>query len=387
MKKFSTLTATLAALVCVGSAQAAATNPTSSSFDVEDTVAPAQQLVSEAGAVNGRGTTQDAAIRAAQAWAFSMEQSADPSTPKASHAPKPDPHKIVHVPGSTRTYTLAYIDSNFNAPDWFPQDHPAPPQVVLHGRKPTWACGACHFPNGGGDTTTATLAGLPKAYILEQIAAFRAGERGKGLPLVATDMAEEARNLNDADLQLAADYFSSLKLHPARRVVETASVPQTHWDNFVLAPDQSGAHEPIGERIIEMSDDQALYHLGDERTGFVAYVPPGSIAQGEVIASRGDGSAPACESCHGADLEGIGNIPPLAGRSPTYIVRELILFRTGKRSNPGAAPMRLEASHLTVPEMIDVAAYAGSRKPPSERQLCGSLIETAADSLWPTATS
>lgn len=316
-----------------------------------------------AGTVNGTGTTQNSAIRAAEAWAFSMEQSPDPSAPKPVHAPKPDPHKTVHVPGSTRSYTRAYIDSPFNAPDWFPQDHPAPPHVVLHGRKPAWACGACHLPNGEGDTTSATLAGLPKAYILEQIAAFRAGERGKGLPVAATAMAEEARNLDDADLQAAADYFSSLKLHPIRRVVETASVPKTHWDDFVLAPDKNGAHEPIGERIIEMSNDQALYLLGDERTGFVAYVPPGSIARGAVIATKGIGTAPACESCHGAGLQGVGNIPPLAGRSPTYIAHELILFRLGKRTNPGAAPMRLETSHLTVPEMIDVAAYAASRKP------------------------
>ena len=316
-----------------------------------------------AGTDNVAGTAQSAAIHAAEAWAFSMEQSPDPSNPTPLHAPKPDPHKTVHVPGSTRIYTLAYIDSIFNAPDWFPQDHPAPPRVVLRGHKPTWACGACHYPNGKGDTTSATLAGLPKAYILEQIAAFRAGERGTGQPLAATGMAEEARNLNAADLQLAADYFSSLKLHPARRVVETASVLQTHWDGFALVPNRSGAHEPIGERIIEMSDDQALYHLGDERTGFVAYVPPGSIARGAGIAALGGASAPACESCHGADLQGIGNIPPLAGRSPSYIVRELILFQSGGRTNPGAAPMRLEASHLTVPEMIDVAAYAGSRKP------------------------
>jgi cytochrome c553 len=50
-------------------------------------------------------------------------------------------------------------------------------------------------------------------------------------------------------------------------------------------------------------------------------------------------------------------------RSPTYIVRELIRFRLGQRTNPGAAPMRFEVSHLTLPDMIDVAAYAASRKP------------------------
>ena len=84
---------------------------------------------------------------------------------------------------------------------------------------------------------------------------------------------------------------------------------------------------------------------------------------GAVIASKGTVKALPCESCHGPTLRGVGGIPPLAGRSPTYIVRELIRFRLGQRTNPGAAPMQLEASRLTLKDMIDVAAYAASREP------------------------
>lgn len=299
-----------------------------------------------------------AEIRAAQAWAFPKERTPDPSVPHTASAAT-DPHKVMHVPGSARSYTFGELSTNFNAPDWFPQDHPRAPGIVLHGPKPLWACGACHYPNGQGDTTSATLAGLPKAYILEQIAAFRDGERKPPDP----EMSQEARNLDDADLQQAADYFSGLKLRPIRRVVETTSVPKTHWDGFVLAPDKNGAREPIGERIIEVSEDQKLYMLGDERTGYVAYVPPGSITRGAEIAAKGLGAAQACESCHGAGLQGVGMYPPLAGRSPTYIVRQLILFKTGQRNNAEAVPMRLVASQLSVGDMIDVAAYAASRKP------------------------
>ncbi len=303
-----------------------------------------------------------AEIVAVEAWAFPQEQSSDPSAPV--QAQQSAPNATMRVPGSTRSYTLSELGSNFVAPDWFPRDHPPAPHVVLFGRKPAWACGACHYPNGEGDADSATLAGLPKAYIIEQIKAFRDGQRIPPDP----SMAEEARNLDDADLQQAADYFSNLKLPPIRRVVGTATVPRTHWDNFVHAPDHDGAREPIGERIIEISNDQKLYDRGDERTGFVAYVPPGSIEAGAKIAAAGTGAAPVCESCHGAslqgaDLAGIGIAPPLAGRSPTYIVKELILFRLGKRNNPGAAPMRAEVSRLTLKEMINVAAYAGSRRP------------------------
>lgn len=318
-------------------------------------------------AANHNTAPADAAIRAAETWAFPQLWSPDPSAPRTK-LPQSAANTVLRIPGSTRRYTSGELDGNFVAPDWFPQDHPPAPHVVLYGRKPAWACGACHYPNGAGDIASPTLAGLPKAYILEQIAAFRSGERGKGELDAAHEMAEEARNLDDADLQQAADYFSGLKLAQIRRVVETATVPKTHWEYFVHVPDHDGAREPIGERIIEVPNDQKLYELGDERTGFVAYVPPGSIARGALIAAQGQGSAASCESCHGAKLEGqtlpgIGIAPPLAGRSPTYLVKELILFREGKRTNAATAPMRAEASQLTVPEMIDVAAYAASQKP------------------------
>lgn len=299
----------------------------------------------------------DFEIRAAMAWTFPLNPPPDP------RAPKPDMHASRHVLGSTRTYTLADYDGMFGAPDWFPQDHPAMPRIVARGRKPAWACAYCHLPNGQGRPENAPLAGLPAAYIVEQVRAFRSGERVTGRAETAQWMPAEARNVNDADLELAAEYFSSLRFKPWTHVVETATVPKMHAAHGMLVPDADGKHEPIGDRIIETSSDIARTELRDTRFGFIAYVPPGSIARGAAIASRGTGSAAACESCHGAGLRGVGSIPPLAGRSPTYIVRQLILFKTGGRSSTGAAPMRLEASHLSLKDMIAAAAYAASLKP------------------------
>ncbi|MBN8894576.1 MAG: c-type cytochrome [Rhodanobacter sp.] len=267
--------------------------------------------------------------------------------------------------GSTRRYTQAQLDVEHFVPDWFPQDHSAAPPIVAVDRRPgwPWPCAECHMVNGAGVPATAQIMGLPKGYILEQVAAFRHGQRGASAPRTTQDMADEARSLSDDDLQLAAGYFSRLKLVPHTRVVESANVPKTHWMDFVQVPDQDGAREPLGERIVEVPESFDDYRHGSGRTRYVAYVPPGSIARGAAIAANGSGAAPACESCHGARLQGTDAVPPLAGRSPTYIVRELLLFRAGQRSNPAAAPMRLEASQLTVDDMIAVAAYAGSRTP------------------------
>lgn len=301
--------------------------------------------------------SQSAQITAAETWAFPVFP-----PPPDPHAPKPDPHKVLHVTGSAVRYTQAQFDSADDA-DWFPQDHPPAPQIVRKGRKPARPCAECHMVEGAGVPATAILDSLPKAYILEQLAAFRAGERGMGGPATTHDMVEEARALTPADRQQAVDYFSATKFVGRVHVVETATVPKTHWKYFVRTPDADGAREPIGARIIETPVNFDDYALSDGRAEYVAYVPPGSIARGASIASKGLGATPACESCHGTRLQGVGSIPPLAGRSPTYIARELILLRTGRRRNSGAVPMVQEASQLTVNDMIAVAAYAGSRKP------------------------
>jgi cytochrome c553 len=301
----------------------------------------------------------DPEFRAAMAWVFPKAHSPDPSASGLARKPRPEPNEIVRVPGSTQSYTRAQLDADDSFPDWFPHDHPPAPRIVMHGKSGfPLPCADCHMPNGQGDITSPALAGLPRAYIIEQITAFRQGARST--PLVMT---REARAISDADLDLASSYFSKLAYDPRLRVIETATVPKTHWVDFVLVPNRNGAREPIGERIIETSTDIASHIVGDYHVGNVAWVPPGSIARGAVIASKGTGKALPCESCHGPALRGTGDIPPLAGRSPAYIVRELIRFRLGQRTNPGAAPMRLEASGLTLKDMIDVAAYAASRKP------------------------
>jgi cytochrome c553 len=91
----------------------------------------------------------------------------------------------------------------------------------------------------------------------------------------------------------------------------------------MLVEAQAGATEPIGQRIIEMPEDLERTELRDSASGFVAYVPVGSIAKGEALIAGGNGKTVACAICHGQDLRGLGPIPGLAGRSPSYIVRQL----------------------------------------------------------------
>jgi len=97
---------------------------------------------------------------------------------------------------------------------------------------------------------------------------------------------------------------------------------------------------------------------------YIAYVPLGSIGRGERISQAGaDSPTNACTSCHGPTLRGIGLVPPIAGRSPTYILRQLLAFQTGARSGATGLPMRAVVKDLKIRGMIDVAAYAASLPP------------------------
>src|SRR5690348_4520545 len=96
-------------------------------------------------------------------WAFPVINGALPAEPAG---PKT-------VPGSKRNYPQSQIDDLNNPPDWFPEEHGPAPQIVKYGHGDALACGACHLMNGQGHPESADLAGLPAAYILQQLTDFK----------------------------------------------------------------------------------------------------------------------------------------------------------------------------------------------------------------------
>jgi cytochrome c553 len=59
----------------------------------------------------------------------------------------------------------------------------------------------------------------------------------------------------------------------------------------------------------------------------------------------------------------MGKVPGLAGRSPSYIVRQLYDFKYGARTGGGSELMKPVAASLTLEDIIDLAAYAASLPP------------------------
>lgn len=297
-------------------------------------------------------------------WAFTVNQPSPPSGTAAAPADGPK-----QVPGSAASFTLAEIRDAFNPPDWHPGGHPPMPAAVAHGRKPALrACGFCHLPNGQGRPGNASLAGLPSAYIIQQMADFKSGARRSSEPRMGPPkaMIADASAATDDEVREAAEYFASFPYKKWVRVVESATVPKTRiagWMHVPLTGPDAG-EEPIGQRIIEMPENRERTELRDDSSGFVAYVPPGSVARGQTIVETGAGGrTEACGVCHGADLKGLGPVPPLAGRSPSYTVRQLFDLQQGTRHGEWSALMKAAVEQLTIEDMVAIAAYTASLEP------------------------
>ncbi|HEY0963016.1 MAG TPA: c-type cytochrome [Pseudomonadales bacterium] len=269
------------------------------------------------------------------------------------------------VPGSEVEIVFTNPRNLYAPPDWHPDDHPKMPPVVANGRNPgVFACGYCHLPNGQGRPENASLAGLSAEYIIQQMRDYREGRRASSEPQhgPANLMRALAQEVTAGEVAEAALYFSSLEAVPWIRVVETDTVPQTVVSGWMYIEKEGGGTEVLGTRIIEMPEDLHRTELRDARSGFVAYVPIGSIARGEQLADSREGRTP-CTACHGADLRGLGPVPALAGRSPSYLARQLYDFQSGTRKGLWAPLMAEVVDGLTPEQIVDITAYLASLEP------------------------
>ena len=304
-------------------------------------------------------TTHALAQDAPPAWAYPV----NPPDYQAS----PDDGTARHVPGSALTLTLSQVRDRFFAPDWHPDDQPLMPEIVARGRKPdVSACGFCHRANGAGGPENANIAGLPADYIIQQLVDFKSGARKSAVQKRApTELkARLAQHATDAEIAAAAAYYAAIPARSFVKVVETDMVPKTVVIGWHLAPVTTGEKEPIGARIIELPEDLEQFVSRDSRVRFVAHVPSGSIQKGQQLATAGgNGKTVQCALCHGPELKGLGAIPGIAGRSPTYIFRQLYDFKHGVRTGQGSELMKQSVEKLTMDDMIDLAAYAASLAP------------------------
>jgi cytochrome c553 len=313
------------------------------------------------------------------AWAYGVPP------PRAPGAPAPTPvrddGKVYTITGSDKQFTLNQIRGRRDndtparvAPaDWFPGDHPQMPKIVAEGddSRGIVACSLCHYPNGKGRSENASPAGLPKNYIIRQLHNMRddlrvSAERRKANTQA---MVSFAKAMTEDEIQAAATYFSSMKWTPWIKVVESEISPKFRSQGGLFIP-LEGAEagtEPLRNRIIEVPENPEYTEtMRNPRSGFIAYVPIGAVAKGkEIVTTGGNGKTTQCTLCHGADLNGLGSVPGIAARSPSYLARQINDFKQGARHGDMAELMHGIVAKLDQDDIVNITAYLASLPAPA----------------------
>lgn len=287
-------------------------------------------------------------------WAFLVPDKDQPQV-KEDEGP-------VHVPGSSKTYTAKEIENLALPPDWYPQEHGPVPKVVAGAPGSTaLACGSCHLMRGQGHPESADLAGMPVEYIIRQMQDFKTGAR-----IDPARMNAIAKVTSEEDVHKAAEWFNALKPVVWVKVMESSTVPKSYVSTKgrMRLPRPEGGAEPLGNRIIELPQDAARAQSRDAHSGFVAYVPPGSMEKGKkLVATGGSGRTIQCSICHGDDLRGLGDVPRIAGLHPIYITRQLYKFKGHDYSGTSSALMKKVVAKLTDDDILNISAYVASVTP------------------------
>lgn len=289
-------------------------------------------------------------------WAYGIPPG--PVTPAAPAAPDPS---MKQLPGNSLSFTRAQISNGFGPADWYPGDHPAMPPIVAKGKEPAVrACSLCHYPNGKGRAENAPVSGLPTAYFIQQMMDFRNDLRTSAETRKANTkaMAVFAKAMTDDEIKQAAEYFGAIKWTPWIKVVESKTAPKTRIQNGLYLA-EGEEKEPLGNRIIEVPvNAEATEVLRDPHSGFIAYAPIGSIKKGEALVK-----AKQCALCHGDGLKGLGPLPGLAGRSPSYLMRQMYDMQHGFRKGLWIDLMKPVVANLTDQQLLEISAYVAAQTP------------------------
>ena len=159
--------------------------------------------------------------------------------------------------------------------------------------------------------------------------------------------------MTDQEIREIAEYFAQDEADPHDRSSRKCRWRRSRTSAAAACassiPRPPGQTEPIGQRIIEVpEDEERVRHRDPNANVFIAYAPQGSVAKGkQYVESGGGGKSVNCTICHGADLMGLGNVPRLAGVHPIYLARQLFLFKDGARNGVDAQLMKKAVAQMT----------------------------------------
>jgi cytochrome c553 len=285
-------------------------------------------------------------------------------SPPAPSALPADDSIVIRIPGTVRTMTRGALRGQQEIPDWYPEDRRGQaPAIVRNGREGVRACGLCHLADGSGRPENAPVNGLHVAYFVQQMEDFKSGLRRSADPRKANTnlMAGFAKGATAEEVRAAAEYFAAQPYPKRINVIESRTAPKVRLQggmHMAIPGDEGGGMVSIGDEIVEVPDDNLRAEARDTRLGWTAYVPVGTLNRGKALADQHQ-----CSVCHGADLRGLGPMPPLAGRSPSHTMRQLFDMKAGARRGPWAEVMAPTLRAMSVQDLMAVSAYVASLDP------------------------
>jgi cytochrome c553/kynurenine formamidase len=223
-----------------------------------------------------------------------------------------------------------------------------------------------------GHPQSGHLAGLPIDYFIAQMADFKSGARKDS----ASWMNKFAVAMSDEDVAAAAAYFASLEQRAGWfQVIESDTVAKSFiGESRLRLRASSGETEPLGDRLVVLAQNEEHAISKHPYSGFEVWAPIGSVARGkELVTTGGGGKTIACALCHGDALQGLANVPRIAGIDPTYIVRQLNDYKSGDRAGPMSALMSPAVMNLEETDMTAIAAYLASLNPPAAESVAVQL--------------
>lgn len=300
-------------------------------------------------------------------WAYTPPP--PPGTPPPPSALPADDNVMIRIPGSERTMTRGALRvGRGEIPDWHPGDRRGlMPPIVRNGKEGVLPCGLCHTADGAGRPENAPVNGLHPTYFLQQMEDFKNGLRRSADPRKANTnmMISYARAVTPEELKAAAEYFAAQPYPKRMKVIESRTAPKVRLQggmHMAIPASEGGGMEPIGDHLVEVPDDNLRAEVRDTRMGWTVYAPIGTLKKGQQLAAKYQ-----CSICHGRNMEGIGPVPPLAGRSPSYAMRQLFDMKMGTRRGPWSELMQRIVKEMSVHDMMAVSAYAASLTPPPAR--------------------
>jgi cytochrome c553 len=297
-------------------------------------------------------------------WAYTPPPPAG-SPPPPSALPADDA-ATVSISGTTKTFTRGELRAQKETMDWHPEDRRGTaPDIARFGKPGVRQCTLCHLPDGAGRPENAPISAYHPTYFVQQMQDFRDGLRKSADPRKANTnlMVSFAKATTREEDLAAAEYFAQQPYPRRIKVVESKTAPTVRLQggmHMAVPAGEGGGMVPIAaDEIVEVPDYNLRAEARDTRLAWTAYVPPGTLSRGKQLAAKYQ-----CATCHGANLEGIGPVPALAGRSPSYAMRQLFDMKTGARRGPWTALMQPVVGSMSVRDLMAVAAFAAATPAP-----------------------